>query len=362
VKIRAVVIDDEDIVRRLISEVLEMRGYEVHASSEPLVCPIYLDCGCPCLAGHVCTHIIITDNKMPNMTGLEFIERLKRYRCKVQNIAVISGWWTDEEIEHAISLNCHVFKKPFKIGEIGKWLDECEKKIDHNSKLADLPLRARFINDAGMVLLNQRKREIQDGLNMLKPDMEERRITQRLPLSFPCEIGRLNKETNQWEFSEELVCNIDGNGLLLEAKIDLAVDEFIKLNLHKRSWHRYREGYVRLLCVLGSDDLYIKAKVVRAGNSKVNGRRRFGIIVENVLFKWKYSTPKKILNEKIAERRKGDRRITEKGLLRLLETAVELEMENVTFRSGTYYPSLTRDNTKGERRLFDRRVLLPVKG
>ena len=191
--------------------------------------------------------------------------------------------------------------------------------------------------------------------------MEERRIMQRLPLSFPCEIGRLNKEINQWGFSEELVCNIDGSGLLLETKKDLAVNEFIKLNLHKRSWHRYREGYVKLFCVSGFDDLYIKAKVVRACNSKVNGRRRFGLEFENILFKWKYYTSKRILNERKEERRKGERRITEKGLLELIESAVELELKNVIFRSGTYYPSSTRHNTKDKRRLFDRRILLPVK-
>ncbi len=191
--------------------------------------------------------------------------------------------------------------------------------------------------------------------------MEERRIMQRLPLNFPCEIGRLNKEINQWGFSEELVCNIDGSGLLLETKKDLAADEVIKLNLHKKSWLRYREGYVKLFCVSGFDDLYIKARVVRACNSKVNGRRRFGIEFENILFKWKYYTSKKILNERKEERRKGERRITEKGLLELIESAVELELKNVIFRSGTYYPSSTRHNTKDKRRLFDRRILLPVK-
>ncbi len=191
--------------------------------------------------------------------------------------------------------------------------------------------------------------------------MEERRIMQRLPLSFPCEIGSLNKKFNQWEFSEELVCNIDGNGLLLETKKDLAVDEFIKLNLHMRSWHRYREGYVKLFCVLGFDDLYIKAKVVRACNSIVNGRKRFGIEFKNILFKWKYYTSKKILNERKEERRKGERRITEKGVLELIQNAVELGLKNVIFRSGTYCPSSTRHNTKSKRRRLDRRILLPVK-
>ncbi len=129
---------------------------------------------------------------------------------------------------------------------------------------------------------------------------------------------------------------------------------------------------MKLFCVSGFDDLYIKAKVVRACNSKVNGRRRFGIVFENILFKWKYYTSKKILNERKEERRTGERRITEKGLLELIESAVEpgLEniifrsgtyLENIIFRSGTYYPSSTRNNTKGKRRLFDRRILLPVK-
>ncbi len=174
-------------------------------------------------------------------------------------------------------------------------------------------------------------------------------------------LGRLNRKINQWEFSEELVCNIDGSGLLLETRKDLAVDEFIKLNLHKRSWHRYREGYVRLFCIVGFDDLYINAKVVRACNSIVNGRRRFGIKVENILFKWKYYTSKKILNERKEESRKGVRRITENGLVELIESAVELGLKNVISRSGTYYPSSTRHNTKDKRRLFDRRILLPVK-
>lgn len=191
--------------------------------------------------------------------------------------------------------------------------------------------------------------------------MEERRSMQRFPLSFPCEIGRLNREINQWGFSEELVCNIDGSGLLLETKKHLTVGEIIKLNLHKESWQRFKEGYVKLFCVSGFDDLYIKAKVVRACNSKANGRRRFGIKFENILFKWKYYTSKKILNKRKEERRKGERRITEKGIVELIESCLELGLENIIFRSGKYHPSSTRHNTKGRRRLLHRRILLPVK-
>ncbi len=141
VKTRAIVLDDDDILRDLIYDILKNRGYDAHASSEPLFCPVYLDSECPCSDEHICTTIIITDINMPNMTGLEFIEHQKSMGCKVQNVAVMSGKWTDEEREHAKRLGCHMFKKPFKINEIEKWLDECEKKLDHNGKLSDMPGR-----------------------------------------------------------------------------------------------------------------------------------------------------------------------------------------------------------------------------
>ncbi|ODS31231.1 MAG: two-component response regulator [Candidatus Scalindua rubra] len=140
-RIRAVVLDDEDVIRDLIYDILKKRGYEVYAFSEPFFCPTYLDSECPCPVEHICTTIIITDINMPNMTGLEFIEHQKGKGCKVQNVAVMSGSWTGDEIEHAKSLGCYMFNKPFKVDEIEKWLDECEKELDRNSKLSDIPRR-----------------------------------------------------------------------------------------------------------------------------------------------------------------------------------------------------------------------------
>ena len=137
-KLRAIVLDDNYVLRTLIDDVLKNRGYEVHCSSEPFFCPVYLDSKCPCPVEHYCTTIIITDVNMPNMTGLEFIEHQKRMGCKIQNVAVMSGRWTDEEIEHAKRLDCHILEKPFKLDEIEKWLDDCERKLDPDNKSSDL--------------------------------------------------------------------------------------------------------------------------------------------------------------------------------------------------------------------------------
>ena len=140
-KLTALVLEDNDALRTLTCNTLKDRGYEVHASSEPLLSPIYRDSKRPCSEEPICPTIIITDIDMPNMTGFEFIEHQKSKGCKTQNIAIMSGRWTNGDIKHAKRLGCHMFKKPFNIEEVEKWLDECEKELDHNSKLLDLPRR-----------------------------------------------------------------------------------------------------------------------------------------------------------------------------------------------------------------------------
>lgn len=76
---------------------------------------------------------------MPKMTGFEFLKELQSYGCKVQNIAVMSTAWEESELEYFEGVGCKILEKPFKMNELAKWLDECEKKIDPNFKLSDLP-------------------------------------------------------------------------------------------------------------------------------------------------------------------------------------------------------------------------------
>ncbi len=139
-KIRAIVLDDDDAIKALVSKILRARGYEVYASSEPFLSQVYMNSGCSCPDGYTCTDIIITDNNMPNMTGLEFVERQKRMGCKVQNTAVMSGRWTNEDMEHAKRLGCHVFNKPFKMDEIKKWLKEGEEKLGNKNKRSEVQM------------------------------------------------------------------------------------------------------------------------------------------------------------------------------------------------------------------------------
>ena len=139
-KIKAIVLEDDDTIRILTAEILKDRGYDVYASSEPLFSPVYLneECTSP---DEYCTTIVITDINMPNMTGLEFIEHQKSMGCKFQYVAVMSGRWTNEALAHANRLGCQTFSKPFKITEIKKWLDECEERLGYEDKLSNMSRR-----------------------------------------------------------------------------------------------------------------------------------------------------------------------------------------------------------------------------
>ena len=140
-KLKVFIFDDDEQFRYLLSLILEKRGYEVLSYSEPLTCPVYLNRKCPCPEGYVCGDIFLTDINMPKMTGLDFIENQKRNGCKidVQNIAVMSGLWTNADRLRAKTLGCQTFEKPFDSAELFSWLDACEKRIDPNRKLFNLP-------------------------------------------------------------------------------------------------------------------------------------------------------------------------------------------------------------------------------
>jgi len=129
-KIRVFIFDDDEEVRGVISELLENKGYEVYDFPEPGICPIHIDQQHPCPLEFACADFIISDLNMPNMTGLEFVINQKNYSCKVTNIAILSGAWSESELKFAKQYGCKTFNKPIKAQELYSWLDECSKSIN----------------------------------------------------------------------------------------------------------------------------------------------------------------------------------------------------------------------------------------
>ncbi|MCG8606448.1 response regulator [bacterium] len=135
---RAIVIEDDNAVRKAISSLLQKRAYEVHEFSEPRFCPIFHNEKCLCAEKHACTNIIITDLYMPNTNGIEFLRKKEINGCKVQNVAVMSAVWQEEELEILRKLGCKILTKPFKLNVLTGWLDECENRENFQQRLSDL--------------------------------------------------------------------------------------------------------------------------------------------------------------------------------------------------------------------------------
>ncbi|RMF92744.1 MAG: response regulator [Candidatus Schekmanbacteria bacterium] len=134
-RLRAVVFDDDPEIRNLLTKILELRGYEVLAFAEHRSCTLYENPSCYCKYKEACADVIITDLCMPVSTGIEFVRNQRKKGCKVKNIAIMSGDWTDSDVKKAKKYKCHIFYKPFGIEEINKWLDLCESRIDPQRRL-----------------------------------------------------------------------------------------------------------------------------------------------------------------------------------------------------------------------------------
>ena len=141
--LRIIVFEDDDAIRQSLTLLLRKNGYEVISASDPTICPVYSTREESCSHEDACGDFLLTDNHMPNMTGLEFIEAQSQRWCKgiIANKAVMSGTWSSEEREKAEKLGCKIFTKPFRIEEIIEWLDERKILIPPSRKLAVLSVR-----------------------------------------------------------------------------------------------------------------------------------------------------------------------------------------------------------------------------
>ena len=132
-ELRAFIIDDDPGIRSFLSMLLKRRGYEVHEFPRGVPCEV-----CRNKPGRTCTDVVICDVCMPGVRGTEFVRRQQFIGCQCKNVALMSGQWRQAELRQARQLGCQIFNKPFQLGEIDAWLDECELRIDPDRVLTDL--------------------------------------------------------------------------------------------------------------------------------------------------------------------------------------------------------------------------------
>jgi CheY-like chemotaxis protein len=122
--LNVLIVDDEECIRSSLEIHLTHLGYKVETAEHPLECVCVQKEACQ--EESPCADVIITDQCMPHMTGLEFIASREKRGCKgdLQHLAIMSANLTDDDLVQARELGCKVFIKPFSLLEIETWLGE----------------------------------------------------------------------------------------------------------------------------------------------------------------------------------------------------------------------------------------------
>ena len=141
-KLRIIIIDDDPAINLLLKTTLTLRGHHVLTFLDPTACPCLVlkkeICFCP--QEFPCADIVISDIVMSDISGIDFFKRQREVGCKTPDVnkALISGTAYEEHSDVVEELGCNFFKKPFKVVEIVKWIEECAKRVPEDRILAML--------------------------------------------------------------------------------------------------------------------------------------------------------------------------------------------------------------------------------
>ena len=110
-------VDDESINLKLF-EINFNRKYDVVTASDGFT-------GLIALEKNTDIAVIVSDMKMPNMNGVEFIKKAKEIYPE-KKFFILTGFEITEEILHALETNLilRYFSKPFNFNEIDKVISE----------------------------------------------------------------------------------------------------------------------------------------------------------------------------------------------------------------------------------------------
>ncbi len=136
-KTRIILFDDDPNIREPLEIGLKHKGYEVFIYQDPSLCSLQHSHDCQCKENERCADIVITDIDMPNVSGLDFIDDQVRKGCKIENIAIMSGAWSELDLQRTKDLGCSVFEKPFTLSILIEWIYKCEIRMDQGKELSN---------------------------------------------------------------------------------------------------------------------------------------------------------------------------------------------------------------------------------
>lgn len=111
-KPRALVVDDDPIVLKLLAKVVERAGFDVTTARDGVE-------ALELAAGGF--DVVTTDLDMPRMNGHEFIQRLHDLPIPPIPVVVVTGQHLDEEVAERIQV-CRIMRKPCRLEELTRVL------------------------------------------------------------------------------------------------------------------------------------------------------------------------------------------------------------------------------------------------
>lgn len=220
-KKKALIFAKDPLTLDHLEKILLLRGFEVLAFRNPIVCPVYYTAPETCKNMRPCADVLITERDIPNIDGINLL--LKQYErgCQmdIRNKAVIADRvpLIDQRLIDYIGFKR--LKRPLDPSDISTWLEECERRIDLDRIVGIMRRHDRRSADIKIVyeVTDSEKRcegivtNISHGGLCLHTDVPISRkdhILVRTPLPNFCRkaIVRWVKETNAVSFSAGLLC------------------------------------------------------------------------------------------------------------------------------------------------------------
>ena len=120
-RIQLLVVDDQQSIRKLCSTIGTSLGFACHEAESGEAALAFLQTNSP--------DLVLADLKMENMTGLEFLEQVKKLLPRTE-IAIMTGYGTIETAVQAMKLGAYDYiTKPFRVEELKLVLQRMAEKV-----------------------------------------------------------------------------------------------------------------------------------------------------------------------------------------------------------------------------------------
>jgi len=115
---RALLVEDEDMVRKVTTRMLESLGYDVIAAPNGHTGLMRFR------NEHDDLDLVMTDVSMPEMTGLEFFDAIQAINPDVP-VVICSGRASEDDLVHCVAMPRGFLRKPYRRAELAELLEAC---------------------------------------------------------------------------------------------------------------------------------------------------------------------------------------------------------------------------------------------